>query len=111
MVRAPAASVAPTEIDPSAPVFDTAAASSGVETPAIGAWMIGKATPIRFKILVIIYAHSADHSLTPTWLSPAFVQYSHLPVYQVSAFQKVPRHIFNKALNSLQETRLEDYNY
>jgi hypothetical protein len=35
--RAPAASVAPTPIDPSAPAFETAATISGVDTPAIGA--------------------------------------------------------------------------
>jgi hypothetical protein len=45
ILRAPAASVAPTLIEPSAPASETAAASAGVETPAMGAWMIGKSTP------------------------------------------------------------------
>src|SRR4051812_27142707 len=45
MARAPAASVAPTPSEPSAPAFETAAASRGVDTPAIGAWMIGSSIP------------------------------------------------------------------
>lgn len=39
--RAPAASVLPTPIDPSAPALATALAISGVDTPAIGAWTRG----------------------------------------------------------------------
>jgi hypothetical protein len=41
IARAPAASVAPTPIDPKAPASDTAAANEGVATPAIGAWIKG----------------------------------------------------------------------
>jgi hypothetical protein len=52
--RAPAASVAPTEIEPSAPALDTAAASAGVDTVAIGAWMIGSSMPRRSRKLVMI---------------------------------------------------------
>src|SRR5271165_4494331 len=49
MSRAPSASVAPTPIEPRPPAFETAAAMAGVETPAMGAWMIGKSTPRRSR--------------------------------------------------------------
>lgn len=45
ILRAPSAFVAPTPSEPSPPAFDTAAASAGVLTPAIGAWTIGVRTP------------------------------------------------------------------
>src|SRR3979411_1923241 len=38
---APSGFSAPTPIDPSAPAFDTPAAMAGVDTPAMGAWMMG----------------------------------------------------------------------
>jgi len=38
---APSGFSAPKPIDPSAPAFDTAAANAGVDTPAMGAWMMG----------------------------------------------------------------------
>ena len=44
---APAASVAPTPIDPKPPDPDTAAASEGVATPAIGAWIRGTESSSR----------------------------------------------------------------
>jgi hypothetical protein len=47
--RAPAASVAPTAIEPSAPAFDTAAARAGVEVPAIGACTRGSERPRRAR--------------------------------------------------------------
>ena len=53
MVRAPAAFTAPRPIDPSPPALVTAAAICGVEVPAIGAWMIGTAIPIRSSKLAI----------------------------------------------------------
>jgi hypothetical protein len=38
-------------MEPSAPAFDTAAAISGVDAPAIGAWMIGNSIPsLRRKV-------------------------------------------------------------
>src|SRR4029077_19408890 len=43
--RAVSGSDAPTPTEPSPPAFDTAAAISGVDTPAIGAWMIGNSIP------------------------------------------------------------------
>jgi len=49
---APCAFVAPTPIDPSAPAPDTAAAISGVETPAMGAWMMGASISRRSSSLV-----------------------------------------------------------
>ena len=45
ILRAPSAFVAPTPSEPSPPAFDTAAASAGVLTPAIGAWTIGARMP------------------------------------------------------------------
>jgi hypothetical protein len=36
-------------MEPKAPAFETAAAISGVETPAIGAWMIGQSIPSRCR--------------------------------------------------------------
>jgi hypothetical protein len=49
---APAAFVAPTPIDPSAPAFETAAAISGVDTPAMGAWMMGASISSSSRSLV-----------------------------------------------------------
>ena len=37
----------PTPIEPNAPAFPTAVAMAGDDTPAIGAWMIGKFDPSR----------------------------------------------------------------
>jgi hypothetical protein len=43
--RVASASTAPTPMEPRPPAFETAPAISGVDTPAIGAWMIGSSIP------------------------------------------------------------------
>src|SRR5262249_11391111 len=45
MRRVASASTAPEPIEPTAPALATAAAISGVDTPAIGAWIIGSSIP------------------------------------------------------------------
>ncbi|MFO0847993.1 MAG: hypothetical protein U0871_05460 [Gemmataceae bacterium] len=45
--RAYSGSAAPTPMEPSLPAFDTAAAISGVDIPAMGAWTIGSSIPRR----------------------------------------------------------------
>src|SRR5690349_16713142 len=49
VLRAASAFIAPTPSEPRPPAFETAAASAGVLTPAIGAWMIGLLMPSRLN--------------------------------------------------------------
>src|SRR5690606_11434077 len=54
--RAAAASLAPSPSEPSPPAFETAAASAGVLTPAMGAWMMGVDRPRRWTRLGAVEA-------------------------------------------------------
>src|SRR6202171_4980252 len=50
--RAASAPKGPTPIEPNPPALETAAAMAGGETPAIGAWVIGRPTPrVRSNVL------------------------------------------------------------
>src|SRR4051812_49229648 len=48
------AELAPSPIDPRPPALHTAAARRGVDTPTIGAWMIGYCMSSVVKIVVVI---------------------------------------------------------
>src|SRR5436190_8222975 len=85
MVRASAASTAPTAMPPRAPASDTAAASAGVDTPAIGAWKMGSSMRSRSRKLVMLAVEFAnplygsgprirESRRWPTWHSSAALE-------------------------------------
>ncbi|MDT4850310.1 hypothetical protein FQZ97_844590 [compost metagenome] len=61
MARAWAGVLAPMPMEPRAPALDTAAARAGVETPTMGAWMMGCWIPSNRVMDMRLQLHDAGN--------------------------------------------------